>query len=71
MKYTIIITNTYGEEAFIKTRKRIDIAIDDFWFFVEDGNKGYVKIFKEDKDITDLVLADTALKNKYYKGLGF
>lgn len=70
MEYKIIMSNTYCGEDFVKIRKRIDLAVDDFWFFVEDSPKQTITIFKNGVDITEEIKNNKELRNKYYKGLG-
>lgn len=70
MEYKIVITETCDGEAFIKIRKRIDSAIDDFWYFVEDCPKQKISFYKNGVDITKEIKERKDLKDKYYKGLG-
>lgn len=70
MEYKIIITKTWDGKDFTKIRKRINQAIDDFWFFVEDCPEQEIFIYKNGVDITKEIRERTDLKDKYYKGLG-
>ena len=69
MKYKIVISKTYSGEDFIKIRNRVDYAIDDFWYFVEDCPNQEVRIYKNSIDVTEDVKLRVDLRNKYYKGL--
>lgn len=71
MEYKIIITKTWNGKDFTKIRKRIDLAIDDFWFFVEDCPKQEISFYKNGVDITKEIRERKDLKDKYYKGIGF
>ena len=69
MEYKIVISKTCSGKDFVKLRNRVDRAIDDFWYFVEDCTNQEVRIYKNSIDVTNTVKADLDLRDKYYKGL--
>lgn len=69
MEYKIIITKTVSGVDLTITKKRIDLAIDYFWYFVEDCPKQEINFYKDGVNITLEILKNQTLKNKYYRGL--
>lgn len=70
MEYKIKITSKEWNTEFSRIIKRIDVAIDYFWFFVEDCPSHQIYFYKNGVDITPEILKNQTLKNKYYKGRG-
>ena len=69
MEYKIVISKTCSGKDFIKIRNRLDYALDDFWYFVEDCSNQEVRIYKGSVDITEDIKSRLDLRDKYYKGL--